>query len=162
MTEYVAKTVKTLSLKEIGIKIPKGNIGDYVGKTVAVLTGVVEGYFFKMTTFGESICLTGQFMVANALTDEIFEGNAIYLPNDFAKTVTQKLDKAQAGDTLALNKLEIHVAPSKRSSTGYTYIVRNMSTMETENKKAAMASELLSGLKGLPAPSKDVKKGKEA
>ena len=160
MTDQTLNSVKTLSLKEIGIKIPKGNIGDYVGKTVAVLTGVVNGYFFKNTNFGESICLTGQFMIANALTGEVYDGGQIYLPADFAKQVAQRLDKSAAGEVVELNKLEIHVAASERSSTGYTYIVRNMSTLETVNKKKAMAAELLSGLKALPAP--EVKKEEKA
>merc|ERR1711916_10334 len=86
------KTVKALTLKSAGLEIPSGG-GDYLSKTIALVTGRVTSYGLKPTQYGESVRLDGSFMLANAITGEVFEGASIYLPSDYAEGIANTLDK---------------------------------------------------------------------
>lgn len=145
-------SLKTLSLKNIGLKIPQGG-GDFLGKTVALLSGSANSYHFKHGQFGENIALSGDFVIVNALTGEVYEGSTLYMPEDFAKTVQTRLDKA-AGASVDFEGVEIQCAKSERGARGYTFIVRPVQTPEIVNRKKDMAASLLKHVKALPAPKK--------
>lgn len=155
MTEI--KTLKTLTLKEIGHAIPKGG-GEFLNKTIALVSGVAEGYFMKANNFGESICLTGSFVIVNTMTGEVFDGSHLYMPADYASAVAKKLDKSENGSVVELANVEVVVSASEKAARGYTFITRALNTIETVNKKKALAAAMLSSLKALPAPETKQKK----
>ena len=145
-------TVKTISLKTIGLKIPVGG-GDFLGKTVALVSGKARGYHMKMTNYGESVCLDGEFVAINAITGEVFDGVALYMPDDFARALVNKLDKTENG--VEFEGVQITVAASEKAGRGYTFITRNVQTVDSINAKKAWAEKMLGQLKALPAPAKN-------
>lgn len=151
-------SIKTLSLASIGIKIKPADIEKKQGQVLAILSGVVHSYFIKNTNFGESKALVGDFIVVNAESGEVFESNTFYLPKDFTDTICNKLDKAEAGASIPLESVEITIAASEKAAKGYSYIVRNLRTVETINKRKELAEKMLNSLKQLPAPEKNSKK----
>jgi len=146
------KAQKTLTIKSMGINIPVGG-GDFLGKTVLAVTGVIDGYFMKNTNYGESICLTGDLVVANLISGEMFEGSQIYLPDDYAQKAAKALD-SEAGTVITLDEpLQIAVAQSDKAGRGYTYVVRKLQTIEAVNKKKQLAEMLMAKVAALPAPT---------
>lgn len=154
MTNFT--TLKSITLKNVGIDIPAGG-GEYLNKAVALVTGKATSYGIKMTNYGESTRLDGSFMVANAITGEVFEGSSIYLPNDYAEGVANALDKSEGGEVIIGNNetpLEIVCAASTKSARGYTFIVRNASTPKVIQARQEMAAALTGALAQLPSPEK--------
>lgn len=145
---------KTITLKSIGLNIPAGG-GDHLDKVVALVDCDVEGYFMKTTQYGESVALTGDITAVNALTGEIFQGITVYLPDDFASMIANKLDKRDDQSMTVNFKAEIIVSASEKSARGYTFITRPISTPEMVNARLERANNLLSTLKALPAPKKE-------
>lgn len=154
MTNFT--TLKTITLKTIGLEIPQGG-GNFVNKTVALVTGKATSYGIKITTYGESTRLDGSFMVANAITGEVFEGSSIYLPKDYAESVANALNKSEGGEVIIGNNetpLEIICSPSLKSSRGYAFIIRDASTPKVIQARQEMAAALTGALAQLPAPEK--------
>lgn len=147
---------KTLTLKAIGLDIPSGG-GEYMNRVIALVDCNVEGYFMKTTQYGESVALSGDVTMVNAITGEIFQGITVYLPDDFASMVANKLDKREDQSTTVSFKAEIIVSASEKSARGYTFITRPISTVEMVNARLDRAKDLLSTLKALPAPAKTPK-----
>jgi len=150
------KSQKTLTLKSIGIDIPSGG-GDFLGKTVAIMSGVVSGYFEKPNQYGTSYALTGDFTAINALTGECFEGVVAYLPDDYAKTICNQYDKHSQDSSFVEFECEIVVSQSDKAARGYTFITRPISSPEIVNYRKERAEKLQSKLKALPAPEKAAK-----
>lgn len=150
------KSQKTLTLKSIGLNIPAGG-GEYLDKVVALLDCDVEGYFMKATQYGESVALNGDITIVNALSGEVFQGITVYLPDDFASMIANKLDKREDQGSTVNFKAEIIVSQSEKSARGYTYITRPISTPEMVNRRLEKANNLMSTLKALPAPQKEAK-----
>lgn len=147
------KTLKTITLKSIGLDIPIGG-GDFLDKTVALISGVANGYHLKSTQYGESVALQGDFVVVNAITGEVFEGSTLYAPSDYAEMISKKLDNSENGAVVELKNVEIVVSHSEKAARKYTFICRSLHTVETVNKKKELASLMLQQLKALPAPEK--------
>lgn len=149
------KAIKSLTLSNIGLKIPSGG-GEFLGKTVALVTGVVTGHFFKTTQYGENIALAGDFVMANATTGEIFEGNTLYMPADFTQNIVQKLEANQGAEIRFPEKgLEIVCTKSEKGARGYAFVVRNAQTVESVNARKQWAEQMLSSMKALPAPKEE-------
>lgn len=149
MTEL--NTVKQITLRGIGLKIPVGG-GEFLGKTVAMVSGRATGYHMKSTNYGESVCLNGEFVAINAITGEVFDGVQLYMPDDFARALVNKLEKSEQG--VEFEGVQIQVAGSEKAGRGYTFITRNVQTQESINAKKAWAEKMLSQVKALPAPAK--------
>lgn len=148
------KAVKTLGIKTIlGQTIPVGG-GEYIGKVVAAVTGIADGWFSKMTNYGESIALTGEFIAVNLETGETFEGSQIYLPDEFARKVAKTLDASEGGVVTFEEPIQIEVAGSEKAARGYTFVVRKLQTLEAVNRKAKMAEAMLQKVAALPKPEK--------
>lgn len=146
------KSLKKITLPEIGIVIPAGG-GEYLGKTVALLGGEVSGYSLKISNYGESKAFSGNFIAVNNQTGEVHEANTMYFPgSDYADVLAQQLERLQPGETLSF-QVEVAVVESKKAGRGYSFVCREISTPEVMNKKAALAAELVSKLKMLPAPT---------
>ena len=144
---------KTLTLKSMGIDIPHGG-GEFIGKTVALISGVVSGYFEKPNQYGISYALTGDFSAVNALTGEAFEGVVAYMPDDYAKTICNQYDKHSQDSSFVEFECEIIVSESEKAARGYTFITRPISSPEIVNYRAERVNKLQSKLKALPAPVK--------
>ena len=149
----IMKSQKTLTLKSIGIDIPAGG-GDYIDKVVCLVDCDIEGYFLKNSQYGDSVALSGDITMVNALTGEVFQGITLYLPSDFSTMIANKLDKREDQSQTVNFKAEVLVSASEKSARGYTFITRPISTVEIVNQRLARANDLLSTLKALPSPEK--------
>lgn len=154
-------SVKAISTKTFtGEVIPAGG-GDFIGKTIGIITGRVDGVFVKHTQFGENLGLSGEFLGVNPNTGEAFESSKLYLTQDKAAEIANALEKAEPGSTVSLGKLEITVAKSEKGSRGYSFIIRQMQTAEVHNLRREMLNELLNDIKALPAPEAKAETGKK-
>ena len=159
MSDQNYKTAKAITFKAIGIEIPVGG-GDYLNKTIALVTGKASGYGLKLTNYGESVRLDGSFMIANLGTGEVVEGSSIYLPNDYAQSIANMLDKNNGAEVLigdSETPLEIHCAESDKAARGYTFVVREASTPQVIASKNEMANALVNTMKKLPKPETKAK-----
>lgn len=142
-------TAKTISLKSLGLDIPKGG-GDFIGKTVALFDCAIDGSFNKMTNFGESIALTGRITAINNLNGQVFSGDIVYLPADTALKIQGKLEKNPGA--IVTIECEVVVAASEKAARGYTYITREISTPEVINERQRSIDKLLAKQAALPKP----------
>lgn len=136
------KTVKTITLKEVIGEIPRGG-GDFIGRAVMAFTGKADKYFTKITQYGESVCLVGDFVAINLLTGEVVEGSQIYLPDELAQSVAKALDTKGDGSAVIFDSpVEILVAASERGARGYTFVTRGLSTPEAVKERENRAEKL--------------------
>lgn len=141
--------LKKITAKDVLGKIEIGNR--------MVVGGVAYGYFTKITNYGESLAIEGDFVAQNVQTGEQFTSPVIYLPNDTAASVTRRLDAREDQAECVELKLDISVVPSDKSKTGYSFLVSPLVTEETMNAKRAMAETLAKSANILEAPKANKK-----
>lgn len=158
MTKQINQ-IKTMTFKSIGIELPAGG-GEYLNKVIALVQGSACGYTLKMTNYGESITLHGEFTAVNPETSEVFSSNTAYLAPDFAEMLKNKLDNRQDEMSSVDCVVEVLCVASDKAARGYTFVSRSPSTPEIVNKRQQIADNLLkvAGDLALPAPAKSAKK----
>lgn len=143
--------IKTLSLKNTGINIPNGG-GEFLGKIVLLINGLVDGYNIKTTNFGDSVALQGEFNAINPINGEAYLSNVAYLPSDFAAMIQKKLDNRKDSSETVEFSAQITPVKSEKGARGYTFVMEPVQTVEVYNRRTAMLEKLQSQFAALPAP----------
>lgn len=126
-------TLKSITAKALndGKEVTK----DHIGKVIANIGGIVDSYFTVTNKYGDNIGFKGDFIAVNPESGNVYDSEAIFLPQSATDLIMQQLKEGQ--NEIVLN-LSLKVTASDKNSKGIAYVCDNPETETRKNRRAAM------------------------
>lgn len=135
--------VKKLSVATIWGKITPKQIPQDGELKICRIAGTAYATYSGQSTYGEWVCMVGEFAATNYETGEIFIGKSAFVPGAMGDALIGALNMAQKEDASATLKFSVDVsikANKREPESKYDYVVRPVIESNITNEAMLLLS----------------------